>query len=402
MEWRVAEITNPAAPAYDPATPIHYEIEPEWESGELGVFASAITVPGGVVEPGHTYRLRVRMQDTTGRWGHWSLPVEFTPTQAISPLKITEVMYHPAEQTAAELAAGGVAYDSEEYEFIELYNAGATPMNLAGYRLANGVEMTIASGTLAPGEYAVVVRNVDAFANRYGTSPKVLGEWRGTPEDYRLANGGETVELVDASGSILLNFAYDDADGWPVEADGGGPSLVIVDPAGPAADWNLPTSWRASTAEFGSPGSDDLVTGDVNGDGRVDLADVAIVQAHLGTTTGASRAQGDLNGDAAVDRLDASLVARHFGRIGAASAPAAVAVRAGNLSAVLDRDDVDTARAQRAAIRRARAVRIAPRAADASMLDAISGIAGGVTAAREAPLIAVALRRAHASRAVAR
>lgn len=326
MEWRVAEITNPAAPAYDPTDPIRYEIESAWESGELTAFGSAIIVPGGVVEPGHTYRLRVRMQDTTGRWSHWSTPVEFTPTPAVSPLKITEIMYHPADQTPAEFAAAGVAYDAEEYEFIEFHNAGTAPLDLAGYRLANGVELTIAAGTLAPGEYAVVVRNADAFANRYGTTPRVLGVWGGTPEDYRLSNGGETIELVDAGGAVLYDFAYDDANGWPTAADGSGPSLVIVNPALDASAWSLPSSWRASYTVGGSPGSTDDLPGDVNADGRVDLVDAAIVQQHLGTTNGATLAIGDANRDGAVNRTDAAFVARNFGR--GVPTPGASAARA--------------------------------------------------------------------------
>ena len=49
-----------------------------WESGSLTTFNSAIAVPGTVLRVGRTYRARVRHQDSSGRWGHWSAPLQFT------------------------------------------------------------------------------------------------------------------------------------------------------------------------------------------------------------------------------------------------------------------------------------------------------------------------------------
>ena len=42
------------------------------------------------------------MKDTSGRWSHWSSPIQFIAGEAISVaildhLRITEVMYHPAD-----------------------------------------------------------------------------------------------------------------------------------------------------------------------------------------------------------------------------------------------------------------------------------------------------------------
>ncbi len=59
---------------------------------------------------------------------------------------------------------------------------------------------------------------------------------------------------------------------------------------------------------------------DVNGDGRVDIADLALVAARLGTRGNSS---ADLNGNSVVDIGDVALVAAGFN--GAASAPAAPA-----------------------------------------------------------------------------
>lgn len=77
MEWRLAEITEPNAPTYDPAAPPLWEYDAVWLSGELTSFDNSITVPAGLAMPGHAYRARVRMKDNSGRWSHWSMPVEF-------------------------------------------------------------------------------------------------------------------------------------------------------------------------------------------------------------------------------------------------------------------------------------------------------------------------------------
>ena len=80
MEWRIAEVLNSSAANYVGGQPYIYEIEGTWESGEQTTFASQIAVPANAVEPGKTYRARVRMQDSDGHWSHWSAPVEFVAT----------------------------------------------------------------------------------------------------------------------------------------------------------------------------------------------------------------------------------------------------------------------------------------------------------------------------------
>lgn len=67
--------------------------------------------------------------------------------------------------------------------------------------------------------------------------------------------------------------------------------------------------------------------GDVNGDDRVDLHDVALLQSRFGAT-GAAVGDADLNDDGVVDRADLAIIAANFGRTLAAGSP-----RANNLAA---------------------------------------------------------------------
>jgi hypothetical protein len=70
------DTTEVAPPAY-PAVKGWYEIDPVWESAEITSFNSGVTIPASAVEPGAAYRVRCRMKDKTGRWSHWSDPVQF-------------------------------------------------------------------------------------------------------------------------------------------------------------------------------------------------------------------------------------------------------------------------------------------------------------------------------------
>jgi hypothetical protein len=166
--------------------------------------------------------------------------VEFAP-----PLRITEMMYHPAP------APPGGAYHDSEFEFVEFQNVAAYPIKLAGMQLAGGVTFTFPDVTLEPGEYAVVVENRTVFESRYGAGINVVGEYSG-----KLHDGGELVELRDAYGQIIHSFQYDGA--WYPSTDGGGDSLVIVDPSADSSTWDQSASWQASASPHGSPGGPDV------------------------------------------------------------------------------------------------------------------------------------------------
>jgi hypothetical protein len=85
------------------------------------------------------------------------------------------------------------------------------------------------------------------------------------------------------------------------------------------------SGWRASFARGGSPGSADVerTPGHVDGNGSVDLLDLTVVQRSLGVASGATQALGDLNGDGAVNRADVALLAMSFGRQASAESPSA-------------------------------------------------------------------------------
>jgi len=151
--------------------------------------------------------------------GAWSPLREaaFAVGPLVESLRITEIMYHPAETGDPE---------DPNKEFIELTNIGPETVNLNQVRFTKGIDFTFGDIDLAPGQYVLVVAKRSAFDAQYpGYSGIIAGEY-----DGRLANDGERIRLEDAIGRTILDFNY--KDGWRRNTDGGGFSLTIIDPAG--------------------------------------------------------------------------------------------------------------------------------------------------------------------------
>jgi hypothetical protein len=263
MKWRIALTAEPAEPGSIPPgyrTRLgKYEIDAVWESQEITDFNSNIQIPASAVKVGRTYRVRSRMKDNTGRWSHWSDPVQFIAGEPLSAgilenLRITEVMYNPIARPA------GDPTDNDEFEFIELKNIGDETLDLAFVSFVDGITFDFSSSnimSLAPGDFVVVVRNEAAFKSHYGMdlSSKIAGDYSG-----KLSNNGESISLVDFWNGTVAKFEYNDSRGWPLSADGGGHSLVALNSAlvgEPGGSLNYGGNWRASTYIGGSPGRDD-------------------------------------------------------------------------------------------------------------------------------------------------
>ena len=231
-------------------------------------------------------------------------------------LRISELHYHPAAPTAAELAVNA-AFEDEDFEFIELVNTSAQTMDLTGAALSGGIAFDFSGSavtSLEPHAYVLVVQNAQAFAARYGDGLPIAGEY-----DGRLANGGESLALYDAFGQEILAFAYSDDPPWPEAADGAGPSLEIVDTE---ADYSDPANWRASQAEHGTPGAENTpppLPGDLNGDSAVNSADLDVIRAYWGqTVTPGDLTQGDADGNGTVGSGDLDVVRGNWGAVPAA------------------------------------------------------------------------------------
>ena len=157
-------------------------------------------------------------------------------------LRITEIHYHPLDS---------LTVDDSKFEFIEIKNTGNSILNLGGLQFIKGVEYIFPEETeLKPGEFKVIASNDNYFLDRYGFMPD--GDFKG-----QLDNNGEKIVLANGSDTICM-VRYYDINGWPVNADGIGNSLVPTE-INPNSNQSLASNWRSSYYVHGSPGEDDLV-----------------------------------------------------------------------------------------------------------------------------------------------
>lgn len=171
-----------------------------------------------------------------------TLNTPVNPTAAQQSLRITEIMYDPP--------AGG-AYAAGEYEFIELMNTGAAPLNLNGATFDEGITFSFGALTLAPGERIVLAKNAAAYAERYPTAPAPAGLYTGA-----LDNSGERLRILDATGEEVLDFRYEGT--WYPNTHGSS-SLVIEDPLAPWNTWGTASAWHTSATSGGNPGAADAL-----------------------------------------------------------------------------------------------------------------------------------------------
>ncbi len=252
-KWRIAEVTLKHELPLVPGERPKFEIESVWESEEISdKDQRAMTIGSHLVRVDARYRVRVCAKDMTGRWSHWSSPVQFmtsepdTASILLADLKLTELMYN--------------APAGSDFDFVELFNANDTsPLDLGGVTFSEGINYTFPAGTeIGPLGYLVRVKTADfsAFRGRYTLDSQVL---LAGPYTQNLANGGEQVRLqTSRGGTDIVSFAYQAGQGWPSNADGSGHSLiplVLDSQAGGAL--NDGANWRASAKRNGSPGRSD-------------------------------------------------------------------------------------------------------------------------------------------------
>src|SRR3954462_6302767 len=80
---------------------------------------------------------------------------------APSDVVINEMMYHAVS-------------DLDGDDFLELYNRGTTPVDLAGWTFS-GITLTLPAGpTIAPGGYLVVAKDATQFRATYGFTPAAV------------------------------------------------------------------------------------------------------------------------------------------------------------------------------------------------------------------------------------
>ena len=170
----------------------------------------------------------------------------------LGQIVFSEIMYNSSQ-----------ADDAGEY--LELVNRSEASVSLAGWRIS-GIGFTFPEGaTMAGGEVILVTRATsDAARTLYPSIPDGVTIFGGY--DGRLNNDGERLTLERPGETYLDNgvekttkitedsLRYNDAEPWPIAADGTGRSLERTSLDAYADEVQ---NWNASAADQGSPGTAD-------------------------------------------------------------------------------------------------------------------------------------------------
>ena len=73
---------------------------------------------------------------------------------------------------------------------------------------------------------------------------------------FGLNGGGELIRLFNPNGILVDEVEYDDIAPWPIDPDGYGPTLELIDSS---LDNTLGESWDASSENGGTPGGTNSV-----------------------------------------------------------------------------------------------------------------------------------------------
>ena len=284
--------------------PQHFTLN-EWDGGSLYLVAADATgslrrfvdqVTFGPALSGEPFG---RWPDATGDLYPMtaSTPSAENSGPRVGPVIIQELMYRPRNSNSA--------IDSNNLEFIEIYNPTDEPIDLTGWVIGGGVDYRFRAGTqIAARENLVVVRfdpidpaMLRAFRFHYAIddSVRLIGPYGG-----KLSNSGETVRLLRLIESppntpqlfrhaVEDEVTYADAAPWPEEADGFGHSLhrVAVDAWG-----NSPLSWTAQPPTPGDMPALSNLPSDLTRNGFVDFEDLTVLLANWGQNV--SAAEGNL------------------------------------------------------------------------------------------------------------
>lgn len=158
-------------------------------------------------------------------------------------IQISEIHYNPND-------AGG--FPDEDYEFLEFRNFENIAVDISGYSII-GIEYTIPTtpgSLIIPASQRVVLAKNPTTYTAVVPAPRLFG-WTGTGA---LSNSGETIAIRTTQNNTVNSVTYQTGGGWPTGANGGGPSLELVNQAG-FDENNNPANWCAIGPANGTPGA---------------------------------------------------------------------------------------------------------------------------------------------------
>ncbi|WP_172675964.1 PKD domain-containing protein, partial [Croceitalea dokdonensis] len=210
----------------------------------ITISGNATIVPSSGTAQDFTNSVVYTVTAENGDEQDWTVTVT-AAAPALPQIVINEIMQNPD------------AVDDTEGEWLELYNAGSTDVNIEGWTLQdNGTNShVIANGSplvIPTGGYLVLGNNAEVNSN----GGKLVDY---AYSGYALANGADEIILFDADGNEIDRVEYDGGINFPNPT---GASMALNNPTD---DNNDGANWSTAIAAFGIG---DLGTPGVINDGK--------------------------------------------------------------------------------------------------------------------------------------
>lgn len=148
---------------------------------------------------------------------------------------INEINYNSSE-----------SFDSKDW--IEIFNNTSEALDISSWSIKDEDDEHVflfpLNTTILPDEFLVICKDTSSFLLSFPEVIKYVGNM-----DFGLGNGGDIVRLFDLNGSLVDIVNYQDESPWPDSADGGGPTLELINPN---FDNSKSENW-SSSENFGTP-----------------------------------------------------------------------------------------------------------------------------------------------------
>ena len=166
-------------------------------------------------------------------------------------LSLTAI-FIPSQLSPGKIVINEINYNSHDShdtgDWIELFNAGESEIDITNWVMKddnNDHAFILSENTIIEsGGYFIIAQRPSDFLNFFVSTMPLAG-----PFNFGLSGGGDEIRIFNDQGMLIDSVKYDDSDPWPIEPDGGGHTLELINPS---YDNSLAISW-SSSQNYGSP-----------------------------------------------------------------------------------------------------------------------------------------------------
>ncbi|MBK7106509.1 MAG: CotH kinase family protein [Ignavibacteriae bacterium] len=203
-------------------------------------------------------------------WSEENSSTETTITFNVARSTFLTATFSVDSSTAKEIVINEINYNSSDEfdsgDWIELYNRKDFEIDLSNWYFSDSDsshKFIFPSETkIAPKSFLVLVESDSLFTSKFPEVENYLGEL-----GFGFNGSGEFMKLVNKNGEIIDSLTYDDNLPWPIEADGNGNTLELVDAE---TDNSVGESWKESRKN-GTPGKVNSVLVSINDENSANL-----------------------------------------------------------------------------------------------------------------------------------